>query len=193
MDKNTGQGFLERLSARERKLLSIWAIAMSFMAVFLCGWLLWSSLSEKADAAEAYQNTLDLIARKQQDFLANKGKADKTDLNAQIEGNEIKLQSFLDREANKESLKITNFKESIIPLTSKQNRKEGEPGLVEESLTITIDSAEFKNLGRFMDALARSKELITIKRIDLERSRTFKADGTFKMNMTVSTYKKGAS
>ncbi len=192
MDTQASQGFLARLNPRERKLLIIWAIAMSFMVFFLGGWFAWSSISEKSDAAEEYQLTLDLISRKQQDFLSRQGKKEEADIDERIEGNEIKLQSFLDREANKQGLKITNFKESVAPLSGKGGKvKAGET--VEESLTISVDGAEFKSLGRFMDALARSKELLVIKRIDLERARSFKTDGKFKMTMTVSTYKKGSS
>jgi Tfp pilus assembly protein PilO len=192
VEQTNKQGFLQRLNDRERKLLVIWAISMSFMVLFLGGWWSWSSITEKADAAEKYQLTLDYIASHQQEFLANSAKEEGASVEERIDKNDIKLQSYLDREATRSNLKISNFKESVAPLGGKKSRDDA-GGIVEESLTINVDDAAFKDLARFMDTLARSKELLVIKRIDLERARRFKTEGTFKMTMTVSTYKKGSS
>lgn len=193
MEQTNNQGFLARLNERERKLLVIWAISMSFMVLFLGGWLAWSSITEKADAAQGYQVTLDLIAKRQREYLANSNKDEGASVEERIEKNDLKLQSYLDREATRNNLKISNFKESVAPLGGKKARDKEEGGIVEESITINMDDAAFKDLARFMDTLARSKELLVIKRIDLERARRFQTEGKFKMTMTVSTYKKGSS
>lgn len=179
---------LEKLSPREKKLLGLWAVSMAFIVIMLGSWLAWSSIEEKALKAEEYQNTLQLIAKRQGEYLSNKGSGSKP-VEQRMAENKIKLQTFLDREATRYNLKIKNFKESSAPLSGKS--KGGGP--VEESITIDVDEADFNDLSRFLDSLAKSKELIVIKRVDIERARRFNESGKVKMTMTVSTFKQGTT
>lgn len=187
MDQDKKPGLLARLNPRERNLLVLWAVSMIALVLFLGSWLAWSSISEKVDAAAAYQDTLDLLSRRQAEFLASQNKDNGGSLDERVANNELKLQSFLDREAARHTLKISNFKESNAPLGGKK----GDPkAILEESITIDVEDAPFPDLSRFLDSIARSKELIVVKRVHVERSRKFQTDGTFKMTMIVSTFKK---
>jgi type II secretory pathway component PulM len=183
-------GFLERLSPREQKLLGLWAVAMVAMALFLGGWFTWSSIAAKQEEAEAFQASLDYVSRHQAEFLAQKG-GDKKSVDERVATNELKLQTFLDKEATKHNLKISSFKESSVPVGAKKGKKDDKAGgLIEESITIDIDEADFNDAAKFMDDLSRSQELIVIKRINIERSRRFAETGRFKLTLTVSTFKK---
>jgi hypothetical protein len=184
------QGFWARLSDRERRLLVVWALAMSFIVVFLGGYFAFSAIDEKEEKAQQYAAAVDLMTRKQGEYLARKaGGGEK--LSDRIAGNQLKLQTFLDQEAAKHNIKIKNFKESAVPVGGKRRKKDAKgPQVIEETVAIDLTDTEYGNVVGFLDAIDRSPELVIIKRIDVARPR--RNDGpTVRVALTVSTFKLG--
>ncbi len=200
-------GFYERLSQRERRLLVAWATTMGLLGTFLVGWFIWGTISEKQEKFEQNQEVLQLIARKQNEYLQRKNGGGSGDDSKKIEEkiatNELKLQTYLDREAGRFNLKIKNFKESSLVVGGKKGKKTEGSALLEESVAIDIEEAPFKDVARFLDALKSSRELIIIKRIDIDRPRRNsraksnpdedQPQAPVKTSLTVSTFKKESS
>ena len=185
------QGFWERLSERERRLLVVWALAMGFIVVFLGGYFSYSVIAEKAEKGEQYAAAVDLMTRKQADYLSRKQDGGEK-LSDRIAGNQLKLQTFLDQEAAKHNIKIKNFKESAVPVGGKRRKKDAKgPQIIEETVAIDLTDTEYINVVGFLDSIDRSPELVVIKRIDISRPR--RDDGpTVRVALTVSTFKIGS-
>ncbi len=184
------QGFWSRLGDRERRLLVVWGLTMSVMALFLGGYFSHSAISKKGEAAQKYVEAVDDISRKQAEYLSRKSGGGGLPLAERIEKNDLKLQTFLEREAANFNLKIENFSGSKLPVGGKRKRKDDDKGprIIEETIAIDIRDTEYSNLVAFLDALQRSPELIVIKRIDVSR-RKRNPDGKVRISMTVSTFK----
>lgn len=184
------QGFWDRLSERERRLLVIWALAMAFIVVFLGGYFTYGAIAEKAEKADAYVAAVDLMARKQTSYLANKADGGEK-LSDRIAGNQLKLQTFLDQEASKHNIKIKNFKESSVPVGGKRKKKDAKgPQIIEETVAIDLTDTEYINVVGFLDAIDRSNELVVIKRVDVARPRRGN-NANVRVSLTVSTFKLG--
>ena len=185
---------VSRLSVREKRLLVFWVVGMAIIVVFLVGYFATTKIGAKKEAAVSYQETLDVIRTKQGAYLARKGESpDK--LSDKIANNKIKLQTFLDGEAGKFSLRIKNFKESSVPLGGKRrkDKKNTGPSIMEETVAIDIEETEYSNVVGFMDAINATKELVVIKRVKVSRPRRGINSTKVRVSMTVSTFKLGGS
>ena len=180
----------ERLSVREQRLAILWIVAMALMASFLIGYKSWTAITDVGEAVEQNKEALDLIDRKRAAFLANMGSDGEGSLQDRIETNELKLTTFLDKEASKFDLKIDNFKESSAPVGSKNSKKDVAAGtLMEESVNVNIRDAEYNKFARFLDAIERSRELLVIKRVEVNRRRRSEDQSKVDVQLTVSTFK----
>lgn len=195
MDETQGGGRLsqmyQNLSERERKLLVLWGFAMGFIALFLIGNFAWSSLDDLDTRLVEHQEALELISSRQARYLQAKG-ATGDSVEAKLNNNDLRLTTFLDKEATRYEVKITSFKDGSNPVGAKKGSKDtaAAAGLTEEWATVTIEGVEYGKLIRFIDALAASKEIIVLKRIDITRPRRGKEADKVEATLTVSTFKR---
>jgi len=195
MEENVGlMGRLEqtwdRLSVRERRLAILWIVAMLVMGSFLIGYKSWNAITDVGDAVDQNKEALELIDRKRDTFLASVGSNGEGSLQDRIETNQLKLTTFLDKEASKFDLKIDNFKESSAPVGSKSSKKDVAAGTVmEESVNVNIRDADYAKFARFLDDIKRSRELLVIKRIEVNRRRRSDDQSKVDVQLTVSTFK----
>lgn len=188
--ENRLTAFYQRLSPREQKLAVLWVFAMIFIALFIVGVQINSGIEKRRAAIEEYSKALKLIAERQDEYVNAQGGSGSLD--ERIEKNELKLQTFLDKEATRFDLKINNFKESSVPIGGKRPKKgEAVKGIVEESVTIDIENADYTKFARFADKIRTSPELIVIKRLDVQKARRSADPQEVRITMTVSTFKMG--
>ena len=189
-----------RLSPREKRLLIVWVFAMMGILVFIVTVKIKGAIEDRRTGIESYQATLKLIQDRQDEYVVGQKGSGTKPLKERIDENTIKLQTFLDAEAMRFDLKINNFKEQSLPVGGKRPKK-GEPvAVVEESVTIEIENADYKKFAQFVDKISRAPELLVIKRIHIEKARrsasNIASDANpreVRVTMTVSTYKKGES
>ncbi|MEL6179849.1 MAG: hypothetical protein AAFS10_12895 [Myxococcota bacterium] len=196
MEENVGLiGRIEQTWAgftqREQRLVTAMLIILPLLAVFLIGTRSWNALSDLGTAVEENKAALELIERKRGAYLASKGSGGGAkSLKERIETNELKLTTFLDKEASKFSLKIDNFKESSAPVGSKGSKKDvAAGGVIEESVNVNIRDAEYSKFARFLDAIHRSRELLVIKHVEVNRRRRAQDQSKVDVQLTISTFK----
>ncbi len=193
------KAIVNRLSARERRLLVVWVIAMAAIVVFIVSVKINGAIQERREGIATYQAALTLIAERQDEYLLAKsgGGPSAKPLKERIDTNEIKLQTYLDKEAMRFDLKINNFKEQSLPVGGKRSGKKKAPegSLIEESVTIEIENADYKKFAEFVDKIHRSPELLVVKRIQVQKPRRLEPNSPHqvRVTMTISTYKKAAS
>ena len=196
--RETVSSFFEKLSVRERRLLVVWVFAMMGIAAFILVVLVNSAIDERSEGIEQYETALRLIKERQDEYLNKSSKGGKN-IKEQIEKNELKLQTFLDAEAMRFDLKINNFKEQSLPVGGKRG-KEDKAAVIEESVTIEIDKADYKKFAQLVDKIHSAPELLVIKRIHIQKPRGRRGASVgspdanpreVRVTMTISTFKKG--
>ena len=183
-----------RLSVRERRMAVIWLISVSCMATFVVGFKSWNAITDSGTSVEENIEALELIERKRAEYISSRGDNNKS-LKERIKLNELKIATFVDKEASKFELKIDNFKESSAPVgsnsrSSRQDSDKAAKGtIIEESVNVNIRGAEYDKVARFLDAIQRSKELLVIKRVEVNRKRRSRDKSSVDVTLTVSTFK----
>ena len=197
MEESKLKALYTRLSQREKRLLVVWVITMTGLAIFVVSVLINSAVENRREGIAAYSRALELINTRQDDYiLANKNNA--IPIQERIESNELKLQTFLDAEAMRFDLKINNFKEQSLPVGGKRLKKGEKAAVVEESVTIEIEKADYKKFSQFVDKIHNAPELLVIKRIHVQKPRQRRSSVAsdanprdVRVSMTISTFKKG--
>ena len=196
--RDTFKTFFEKLSARERRLLVVWVFSMMGIAAFIVAVLVNSAVEDRSEGVEQYEKALRLIKDRQDEYLLENKSGGKS-IKEQIEKNELKLQTFLDAEAMRFDLKINNFKEQSLPVGGKRGKDE-KAAVIEESVTIEIEKADYKKFAQLVDKIHSAPELLVIKRIHIQKPRGRRSIGSasqdvnpreVRVTMTVSTFKKG--
>ncbi len=193
-DQNKLVAWYRNLSDREQRLVGVWFVAMIFIVIFITTVKINGAIEDRRVNIDAYESALKLIAERQDEYATAKGggTGGGKSLDERIATNEIKLQTFLDKEATRFDLKINNFKESSAPVGGKRSKKDA-GGVMEESVVIDIESADYTQFARFVDKIQRSPELLVIKRLSLQRPRRANEPQKVRVSMTISTFKKGDS
>lgn len=188
----SGSGKLQqaftRLSPRERKLLLLWIVAMVVIAGFLLSTTVLSRLDDMETRIAENQEALDLITRKQAQYLASTSGTGNS-LDARLAKNDIRLTTYLDKQATRFDVKISNFKDGENPVGGKKGAKVA-TGIVEEWVAVDIDQVEYDKVTRLLDALQSSPELLVVKRIEITRARRGGGQDKVDAKLTVSTFKK---
>lgn len=185
---NKLQQAFARLSPRERKLLVLWIVAMIVIGGFLLSTTVLSRLDDMETRIAENQEALELIGKKQGQYLESKGGAGNS-FESRLARNDLRLTTYLDKQATRFDVKISNFKDGETPVGGKKGTK-ATAGLVEEWVAVDIDQVEYDKVTRFIDALQASPELIVIKRIEITRPRRGASQDKVDAKLTVSTYKK---
>ncbi len=192
------KAFFNRLSSREKRLLVVWVFSMMGIVAFIVGVQINSAIEKRSEGIESYERALKLIRDRQDEYILDNKAAGAKPLKERIDNNDLKLQTFLDAEAMRFDLKINNFKEQSLPLGGKRGKKDEKATVIEESVTIEIEKADFKKFAQLVDKINNAPELLVIKRIHIQKPRNRRnAVGSdanpreVRVTMTVSTFKKG--
>lgn len=179
------------LSQREQRLVIVWIVAMAFIGLFIVGVQINGAIQDRRDGIERYEKALKLITQKQDEYVQakNSGGGGGKSLKERIETNDLKLKTFLDKEATRFDLKINNFKESTGLVGGKRGKAEA-GDTIEESVTIEIDQADYDQFARFLDKLHSAPELLVIRRVDVQKPRRSASPQQVRVQMIISTFKK---
>lgn len=181
----------EQLSARERNLLILCVVTIVGLGTFIVGFKSWNAITDSGLAVETNLETLDLINRKKAQYLSQKGE-NSEDLNKRIKENKLKLTTHIDKEAGRFELKVDSFKESSGPVGSRSSKTADDAPkgtILEETVTVNIRNADYDKVAKFLDAIKRSRELIVIKRIEINRKRRSKDKPSVDVTLMISTFK----
>ena len=183
-------GLLAKLSERERRLVYGMLVLFACFGVIIGVYTFTQALSETEAEIERYNDALITLSTQGPLYLkaqnakaqASADRSEKFTPEVML-GNNIKLTSFVAEHASAVDLKIDNYKESTLKLTS---GKDGGPIIDEMQLALTIRSAEMNKVLALLDRIDKSKEPVILKSIKLRYIR--KKDGMVRANINVSTY-----
>lgn len=172
------QGALSGLTERERKLLAI----MLIIVVLLGGFFFFNSMriksAEYRDGITARRDAIDQLLANRDEYAAQIAAQRRTQ--EQLRNNDLSLATFVETQAR--NLRITrpsNFSDSRQPVA-------GNEAVTALSTEVVFPSMSLQQLSDFADAIARSRELVYVQRIELEQPRNASA---FQVTMKLATYR----
>ena len=183
-------GALAKLTERERSLLGLMAICLTGLALAIGVYLFSSSQKQKQVEIDQYQETLDALQEYGPTYIAqqnaeSEGGSDRGRFNSEtLKNNRVKLTSFVATHASAVDLKVDNYDEDELPLST--GNKDDGPILTEHSVKVDIKSAEMDKVILLLDRIEKSKEPVIIKRVNLRNLTREK--GKVRANVVLSTY-----
>jgi hypothetical protein len=168
-----------RISARERRLLSLLASAFAVSAILLVSYLVWDSLQTMSQANQDMRAAIDDIAKHSDEYRDAKNKVQA--LQARIGTDPPQLAADLEAAA----------KEAGIQIPETSDRPEAPAGkhYVEHSLDVKLRKVDLKSLTTFLQKVETGRALVLITRLDMRRS--FGGDGTtVDGDLTATTYER---
>jgi hypothetical protein len=168
-----------RMSVRERRLISILGGAFAFCAVALVAYLMVDSLQTMAQENQDMRNAINDIAKHSDDYREAKAKVEAQQKRI---GNEPP-QLAADLEAAAKAAGIQ------IPETSDRPDAAAGKRYVEHSLDVKLRKVDLKSLATFLSKVETGKSLILVTRLQVRRS--FGGDGTnVDVDLTATTYER---
>lgn len=181
--------FWTNLSTREQRLLLGMLCLFAFFGVVLSVYSFQTSLDKTQAEIDKYEEALKTMAQLGPKYLEDKalkasgGGANKSKFTPEVMlKNNVKLTSFVAEHASAVDLKVDNYDEDSIPLSS---GKDG-PIINENILRFNLRRADLKKLLALLDRIDKSAEPVVIKKIDLREIR--KKKGLVRANISVSTF-----
>ena len=168
-----------RMSARERRLIS--ALGGSFVAcaVLLVGYLMFDSLQAMDQENQNMRDALDAIAKHSDDFRQAKARVKADELRIGTEPPQ--LAADLEAAAKEAGIQIPEFDRSDTVPAGKR--------YVEHTLDLKLRKIDMKALANFLSKVEKAHNLILITRLEIRRS--FGGDGTsVDVDLTASTYER---
>jgi len=168
-----------RISARERRLLSILGSALGACTVLLVGYLVFDSFQTMSQENQDMRDAIDAIAKHSDEYRDGKARAE---LQAKRIGSEPpQLAADLEAAA----------KEAGIQIPETADRPDSAAGkrYVEHSLDVKLRKVDLKSLATFLSKVETGRALVLITRLGIRRS--FGADGTsVDVDLTATTFER---
>ena len=168
-----------RMSPRERRLISILGSAFVGCAVLLVGYLVFDSMQTMSQDNQDMRDALDAIARHSEEFREAKARAKAQELRIGTEPPQLAA----DLEAA--------AKEAGIQIPETADRPDAAAGkrYVEHSLDVKLRKVDLKSLATFLSKVETGRSLVLITRLQIRRS--FGGDGTsVDVDLTATTYER---
>lgn len=168
-----------RMSPRERRLISILGGAFSICAFLLVAYLMFDSLQSMSQDNQDMRDALDAIAKHSDEYRDGKARAAAQAL--RIGSDPPQLAADLEAAA----------KEAGIQIPETADRPDAAAGkrYVEHSLDLKLRKVDLKSLATFLGKVETSRRLILITRLEIRRS--FGGDGTsVDVDLTATTYER---
>jgi type II secretory pathway component PulM len=168
-----------RISARERRLLSILGSSLAGCAVLLVSYLVFDSFQSMSQQNQDMRDAIEAIAKHSDEYRDSKARAE---LQAKRIGTEpSQLAADLEAAA----------KEAGIQIPETADRPEVAAGkrYVERSLDVKLRKVDLKSLATFLSKVETGRALVLITRLDIRRS--FGGDGTsVDVDLTATTFER---
>ena len=168
-----------RMSARERRLISLLGSAFAVCAFLLVGYLVFDSMQSMSEENQDMRDALDAIARHSDEFRDAKARAAAQALRIGTEPPQLAA----DLEAA--------AKEAGIQIPETADRPDAPAGkrYVEHSLDVKLRKVDLKSLANFLSKVETGRSLVLITRLQIRRS--FGGDGTsVDVDLTATTYER---
>jgi hypothetical protein len=168
-----------RMSARERRLISILGGAFVGCAVLLVGYLVFDSMQSMAQENRDMRDAIDAIAKHSDEYRDGKARAAAQALRIGTEPPQLAA----DLEAA--------AKEAGIQIPETADRPDATAGknYVEHSLDVKLRKVDLKSLATFLGKVETGRSLVLITRLQIRRS--FGGDGTsVDVDLTATTYER---
>lgn len=168
-----------RMSARERRLISILGSAFVGCAVLLVGYLVFDSMQTMSQDNQDMRDAIDAIAKHSDEFRDAKAKAAAQAL--RIGSEPPQLAADLEAAA----------KEAGIQIPETADRPDAAAGkrYIEHSLDVKLRKVDLKSLATFLSKVETGRSLVLITRLQIRRS--FGGDGTsVDVDLTATTYER---
>jgi type II secretory pathway component PulM len=168
-----------RISARERRLLSLLASAFALCAVLLVSYLVWDSYQTISQANQDMRAAIDDIAKHSDTYREAKDKVKA--LQARIGTEPPQLAADLEAAAKEAGIQI--------PETSDRPDAPAGKQYVEHSLDVKLRKVDLKSLTTFLQKVETGRALVLVTRLEIRRS--FGGDGTtVDVDLTATTYER---
>jgi hypothetical protein len=155
-----------RISARERRLISILGAAVGGCAVLVSGYYVYDAYQRMSEKNQEYRDAIDDVAKDSGTYREAKERAD---LQAKRIGNEPpQLAADLEAAAKEAGIQI--------PETADRPDVPSGKHYVEHSLDVKLRKVDLKSLATFLSKLETGRSLILITRLGIRRS--FGGEGT---------------
>jgi type II secretory pathway component PulM len=168
-----------RMSARERRLISLLGSAFVGCAFLLVGYLVFDSMQSMSEENQDMRDALDAIAKHSDEFRDAKARAAAQALRI---GNEPpQLAADLEAAA----------KEAGIQIPETADRPDAPAGkrYVEHSLDVKLRKVDLKSLATFLSKVETGRNLVLITRLQIRRS--FGGDGaSVDVDLTAAAYER---
>jgi type II secretory pathway component PulM len=168
-----------RMSARERRLISLLGSAFAGCAFLLVGYLVFDSMQSMSDENQDMRDALDAIARHSDEFRDAKARAAAQALRIGTEPPQLAA----DLEAA--------AKEAGIQIPETADRPDAPAGkrYVEHSLDVKLRKVDLKSLANFLSKVETGRNLVLITRLQIRRS--FGGDGaSVDVDLTATAYER---
>lgn len=168
-----------RISARERRLLSILAGAFCGCAVLLVGYLVFDSSQSMRQANEDMREAIAMIAKHSDEYRDAKAKMQA--MQARIGTEPPQLAADLEAAAKEAGIQI--------PETVDRPPSAAGKHYVEHSLDVKLRKVDLKSLATFLGKVETGRALVLVTRLGIRRS--FGGDGgTVDVDLTATTYER---
>lgn len=182
---------LQNLSEREQRLLSLMAVNFCILAIAGGVYMFRQSQQKTRAEIEQYEKALDALQEFGPAYLAQQSQAasgeadeDARRFSAErLKKNNLKLTSFVATHASAVDLKVDNYDEDQLPLST---NKDGGPIITENQVKVDIKSAEMDKVVQLLDRIEESREPVIIKRINLRD--IAREPGKVRANLVISTF-----
>jgi len=168
-----------RMSARERRMISILGSAFVGCAVLLVAYLVFDSMQTMSQDNQDMRDALDAIAKHSEEFREAKARAAAQALRIGTEPPQLAA----DLEAA--------AKEAGIQIPETADRPDSAAGkrYVEHSLDVKLRKVDLKSLATFLSKVESGRNLVLITRLQIRRS--FGGDGTsVDVDLTATAYER---
>jgi type II secretory pathway component PulM len=168
-----------RMSARERRLISMLGSAFVGCVVLLVGYLVFDAMQSMSQDNQDMRDALDAIAKHSEEFRDAKAKAKAQELRIGTEPPQLAA----DLEAA--------AKEAGIQIPETADRPDTPAGkrYVEHSLDVKLRKVDLKSLANFLSKVETGHNLVLITRLQIRRS--FGGDGTsVDVDLTATAYER---
>ena len=188
--EESGENFWTKMTERERRLVLLMVGNFVLLGIALGVYLFHQSQTETEAEIEQYADTLDAVREFGPLYLRRKqaeesgGDEDAKRFTGELlSKNDLALTSFVATQASAVDIKIDNYDEDSLPLSS---NKDSGPVITEKQLRIDIREADLEKLMRMLERIEKTREPVVIKRINLREVRN--KPGQVRANITISTY-----
>ncbi len=168
-----------RMSARERRLISILGGAFAGCAVLVIGYLVFDAMQTMSQDNRDMRDALDAIAKHSDEFRDAKARAAAQAL--RIGSEPPQLAADLEAAA----------KEAGIQIPETADRPDAPAGkrYIEHSLDVKLRKVDLKSLANFLSKVETGRSLVLVTRLQIRRS--FGGDGTtVDVDLTATTYER---